>query len=688
MTLLDAARVVLPTQRAESAPGRHARVPAASPAERVGWSVAAVVGLFGVLHAWTASVASPAAAVATPLLVGICLLALQQVWTRRAIGWPVQLGLLLVTTGALCLRALQVVRVSPGYGTDALAFNEYAARQLLEGTNPYAVSMAPSLDLFQVPPDFSTFRLDGSAVEALSYPAGSVLAYVPPLALGMGFHAGTLVNLICWVASAVLLWRLLPATLRWLAPVLMGLSVYTEYVLGGVTDTVWLPFVLLAVYKWDRFADPTAGWVRWVSPLALGTAMSVKQTPWFLLPFLVVALALEARARGLRPWRAPVGYVAVALAVFLAVNLPFIVWDPGAWFAGAALPLIESTVPDGQGLVSLALYAGLGGGALQLFSLAGALVVVVSLAALLLYYDVLKRAWVFLVPLAFFFPTRSLASYLIMLIPAAVLAATTVSSAPARDWALMLRWRKPALGVLLGALGVASALALAVPSPVSVSVVEVRSTGAWQTISEVVVRVENRSDDALPVRYTLNDDGRTTSFWQASDPTPVPAGAVRELSLRAPDVASMPDVERPFRVMAFTEEPAAVSASAPYATGQLSVSLSPMSVPGEVPAGKPVEFTAQLRDQRGVPVARAGVPVSLSQVVYAETALLPGNATINGGPQGQSPALVTTDEQGRATFLVRGVQAQRDPVYFQAWISNPGASPHGYSPSVLVHFVP
>lgn len=688
MTLLDHPRAALRTQRSSTAPGRHAAVEPASSAERVGWTVAAVVALFGVLHAWTASIASPAAAFATPVLVGASLLAMHRVWTARAIGWPVQLGLLLVTTGALCLRAAQLVRVSPGYGTDALAFNEYAARLLLDGINPYTTSMAPSLDLFQVPPDFSTFRLDGSAVEALSYPAGSVLAYVPPLALGVDFHAGTVVNLICWIASAFLLWRLLPAALRWLAPVLMGLSVYSEYVLGGVTDTVWLPFVLLAVYRWDRFADPCAGWVRWVGPLALGAAMSIKQTPWFLLPFLLVALALEARSRGLRPWDGPVRYLAVALAVFLAVNLPFIVWDPGAWFAGAALPLIESTVPDGQGLVSLALYAGLGGGSLTLFSLAGALVVAASLVALLLYYDALKRAWLFLVPLAFFFPTRSLASYLIMLIPAAVLAATTVAPPPARDWGLLLRWRKPVLGVALGAVGFASVFALVVPSPVSVEVVEVRSTGAWQTVSEVVVRVENRSGEALPVRYTLNDDGRTTSFWRASDPTPVPAGAVRELTLLAPDVASMPNVARSFRVMAFTEAPAAVAASAPFGMGQLSVSLSPMSVPGDLPTGEPVEFTAQLRDQRGVPVAREGVPVSLSQVVYAETALLPGNATINGGPQGQSPALVTTDEQGRATFVVLGAQAQRDPVYFQAWISNPGESPHGYSSSVLVHFVP
>ncbi len=655
-------------------------------ADRVGWTVAAIVGLFGVLHAWTASMASPIAALATPVLVAFALGALVRLWTARGIGLPLQLGVLAVTAAALCLRTVQMLRIAPEYGTDALAFNEYAARLLVQGINPYATSMADSLELFQVPPDFSTFRLDGSAVEALSYPAGAVLAYVPPLLLGIDSHAGTLVNLACWIASGVLLWRLLPAALRWLAPVLLGLSVYSEYIVGGVTDAVWLPFVLVAVYKWDRFADPLAGRIRWLAPLALGIAMSIKQMPWFLLPFLLVALWLEARARGRNPWTAAGSYLAVAAGAFGAVNLPFVVWNPGAWLDGAVLPLVEKTVPDGQGLVSLAIYGGLGGGSLTMFSVAGALVVAASLAALFLYYAELKRAWLFLVPVAFLFPTRSLASYLIMLLPAALLAALAVSPAPELLRPRVERWRRPVLGGVLGAGVLATGLALTASPPVEVQVLTARTTGAWQTVSEVVVQVRNRTDAPLPVHLTLNDDGRTTSFWTASDPSPIPAGASRELTLRAPDAASMPDVESAFRVLAFTTTPATVSGSAPYALSRVSVSLSPSGLDREVPLGEPVELRVQLRDERGVPVARAGVPVSLSQVIYAESALLPGSTSVNGGPQGQSPTQVVTDATGAARFVVKALQPSRDPVYYQAWISSPDQAPHGYSRSVLIRF--
>ncbi len=55
-----------------------------------------------------------------------------------------------------------------------------------------------------------------------------------------------------------------------------GATTYTDYLLGGVTDSLYLPFVLLAVWRWDRYRDPDErGTARWAGPLALGAAMAV-----------------------------------------------------------------------------------------------------------------------------------------------------------------------------------------------------------------------------------------------------------------------------------------------------------------------------------------------------------------------------------------------------------------------------
>ena len=68
---------------------------------------------------------------------------------------------------------------APGYGTDEVAFDQYAAQLLLHGINPYVHSMARAFSLFHVSPNGYTFRLTGQPVTSLSYPALSFLVYVP-----------------------------------------------------------------------------------------------------------------------------------------------------------------------------------------------------------------------------------------------------------------------------------------------------------------------------------------------------------------------------------------------------------------------------------------------------------------------------------------------------------------------------
>ena len=63
------------------------------------------------------------------------------------------------------------IRVAPSYGTDESAFDQYAAYLFTHGHNPYTSSMAPAFPMFHVSPDGYTFRLNGTPITQLSYPA-------------------------------------------------------------------------------------------------------------------------------------------------------------------------------------------------------------------------------------------------------------------------------------------------------------------------------------------------------------------------------------------------------------------------------------------------------------------------------------------------------------------------------------
>jgi hypothetical protein len=100
-----------------------------------------------------------------------------------------------------------------------------------------------------------------------------------------------------------------------------------------------------------------------------------------------------------------------------------------------------------------------------------------------------------------------------------------------------------------------------------------------------------------------------------------------------------------------------------------------------------VTLTVQLDKRYGSGVPRAGVPVTLGQVIYGQDALIPAESSINGEPEGTSPVTAYTDATGQATFVVVGVQAQDDPVMYEAWLGGNGTVPHGYSNMVSVQYV-
>lgn len=667
--------------------------------ERVGWSAVCVSVLTLGVTSWSASLAFPGASVAEMALVAAALVGGYLCWSSpEGPSRRLQAALLVAIAVGVGVIAGGQILGNPGYGTDSVAFGQYSARLLLHGLNPFTHSLAPALSRYHVPVIFTTHYLDGSVMTSASYPAGSFLFYLPALALGWHAQAGPVIDIGFWVLALVVMWALLPRRVSWLAALIAANSVYLAYAIGGVTDTLYLPFLLLALWRWDRFATSDSGAAGWIGPLALGVAMAVKQTPWFFFPFLLIGVAWEAHHRGDAWLRVAARYVVLCVVAFAALNVEWIVASPRAWFEGSLAPLISSFVPLGQGLINLTLVDRIGGGNLSFYTLAGAGWVVLALVLVLVRYRRFKRIWPFLVILSFFFTPRSLGNYFLMLTPAALLAAVTAGDPPGEGhlaatsvgrkfaWPAICLSGTAVLGGLAGA--------VAAPSPLSIRVDKVVTNGQQQLITDATVRIHNNTGRVLHPAFSLDDNGYLTNFWapvQGPSRVSIAPHADKVVTLQAPDVASMPQAATPFQLFAYTSKPDAVSSSQVFTTSRDSLYLTPAAMDKPVPVGRSITFHVQLDSRLGWAIHRAGVQVDFGQIVYGENGLLGGTASIDGHPEGASPVGVVTDRRGAATFTVTGVQPSTTPDYFQAWIAPAAGSdqpPSGYSQMVSVRFVP
>lgn len=659
------------------------------PVERIGWSLAGVIlilwslDLFGYVDD-------------LPWLSGIMVLlalwgfgTIVASWVPWRLDRRLRMGLAWGTLGlvvlGLAVWSYTQILAAPGYGTDEIAFDQYAAQLLVHGMNPYVHSMAPAFSAFHVAADGYTFRLTGVPVTQLSYPALSFLLYSPFVALGWTTQLAVWMNVGAWALGIALAFALLPRQIRPLALVLGSLGIYISYAVGGVTDALFVPLLVGAVYRWDRFALDR-GWRAWRGPVLLGLAMAVKQTPWLVLPFLAAGIALEGRRRAstAAALRTSGRYVAIAVGAFVLPNIPFVVADAHAWLSGVLTPITGNAVPAGQGLIALSLFLGLGGGSLGAYTLTLVLVFVALLAVFVALYPT-SKAWAVLCPsVVLFFSARSFGSYLVMLVPAAIVAACSVERS--RGLAPWRHWPWAVLG------GVAATVAglLTVFSfgpPLAVVITQVRTSGQLATVVSVRVRVTNRSGHAIRPAFTVESGGTISAFWLTSGPRRLGPGASAQYGLRSPDFEAQPPISSDFQVVAFTDGPASVSVSSPFAVTTLHISLDPDHVDHYVAVGTPVTVRARLLNALNEPVRRSGVPVYLGQVIYAQQGSLLSQARINGSPAGQTPVAAYTNANGVATFVIRGTNAPANPVYFEANLVN-GTQffPYGYSQILPIRF--
>jgi hypothetical protein len=298
-------------------------------------------------------------------------------WRWPRVRW-VQVAVLVLMLGAAVVGVKQVGAIlvagfsAPQYANDGTTLDHYAAMELLGGHNPYISSdivaavrtlrqdrarttplhqgrfgslpltQYPSANLIRRVFEQEPIGQPQRVVEFeshVSYPALAFLPLVPLVWAGLPnvipFFA------LCLLILAALLIRSVPLDVRaWVGLLLLADAPLLNATLSGVLDVFYILLLFVAWRWWQR---------PMLSAVTLGLAIAAKQLAWFFLPLYVVFVW---RQRG---WREAALRLVGAGAVFLAINLPFIVNAPQAWLAGVLAPQVDPMFPLGSGLVRLSL---------------------------------------------------------------------------------------------------------------------------------------------------------------------------------------------------------------------------------------------------------------------------------------------------------------------------------------------
>ncbi len=603
---------------------------------------------------------------------------------------------LIVSLLVMCVWSFVQVYQVPGYGTDELAFDQYAGYLAVHFHNPYLASMLPSFKMYNVAPNSYTFLLNGGVVSRLSYPALAFELYVPLIWLGVNLQGAVILNVFAWVVVIVMLYLMLPQKLKALSIIVGSFSVYVGYAVGGVTDALFLPFLLIAAYRWDSYGrDSKRSILNYASPVGLGLAMAVKQNAWLILPLIMLAFFIEDRTRYDRlkeQSKRLLSYFLIATITFILPNLIFIVDNPARWIEGIFQPVIARAVPAGQGIVGLSLYLNLGGGSLTLYTVLEILSVIFILVGFFIAYGRVKPLLFFLPSFVFFFASRSFGSYFVTLLPALLISMVTVESfkETSKRRNLVVIFTTMSL-VLLGLFGIA----ILIGSPLQLTILSVHTTGELQTVDEVTIQVTNNTSHTINPAYTVQENGTVTAFWNVTNSSKsIPSHGTRGVILQAPNFYAMPPIVGGFQVVAYTTSPATVSASSIFIAQQDHLKISPDAINGPLPLNQTVPIQIQLVNQYDQPVNAGGIIVYFSQTIYGQNGLLPGDAIIYSYTdnainryQGASPVTALTNPHGQAEFFIIGKHIDRDPVFFEANLVNTSKNyPYGYSEILALRF--
>ncbi len=519
-------------------------------------------------NAWWSWASWSGFAVVGPFITLMGLVGMVAVWTvpmsRQRVFEHVSFTASLLT---VALTNIPSIATSRFFYTDSAAFNQLATQLLVKGHNPYAATFKPAMLQLNHAADFWTYTMNGGHVDRVSYPAGSFVIQAPFQLLGLHHLGAEWLDLLAWLVAAVILYVVSPWHAKWLSPLLLLTSVFTFTLVHGGTDALFVPFVMLAALRWDDFVTRLGPrWTRWLGPVALGVACSIKQTPWFVVPFFMVGIALEANHHGVPVIKTVLRYAGLAALPFAAINLPFFIWSPSQWLHGTFLPLTQPLVPDGQGLVSLATHGLVRVVHPTYLQATGALLMVALLAAFVEWYPELKRTWLFALPIVLFVPSRSFSSYLVDFIPAAFVAVLTTSRPPdARVPHARPLLRRGAVVVPACLAVVTTVLAFTGP-PLTIKIDHYGATNHSQFMAPMVLTLTNNTSSPIePHIMVVVGSGHPVGFWTtASSPFVVPARSSVTTTFTPPRFLLAPEHYENWLVEALTSTPEALTTTPAY----------------------------------------------------------------------------------------------------------------------------
>lgn len=300
--------------------------------------------------------------------------------------------------------------------TDAALFSSYAADLQLRGQNPYTWDLSDSYSAYRISSFFITPMLNGESTAVLANPALHFLLLIPLKVVGIGDMR--LLYVMAYVGVLILLFLKAPVYIRGviLLPLVVNVE-YLDFAIGGITDTVWMLFLVAMALSWRR---PT-----WRAVL-FGLACAYKQQPWLLAVFIFARLLLDKDDIDQRPGlQRSIYFFGVAGAVFMLINAPFMLADFEAWLGGVLEPMANALIYFGSGLSTLT-QLGIISLPKEFYSWVAMTAMLVLLLLYVMNFRQLKHTLWFYPGVILWFSYRSLQSYYIFWVPLLIVAAIEI----------------------------------------------------------------------------------------------------------------------------------------------------------------------------------------------------------------------------------------------------------------------
>ena len=245
--------------------------------------------------------------------------------TRRLspqLSWLVLVGVILVSLMRLYAFKSNFYPTGPVH-TDTGMITGYAAEGLARGQNPYAWNFGDFLRVYRASPLYVTPHFDGTIQNKAAYPALTYWFFWGAGRLGLSVPATTF---ICLIAMLIFLFITAPTT--WRPLVLLPMVIFEEYThsaLVGNQDTILSLLLVYMLIVWHR--------PKWRA-ICFGLACAFRQQAWFVAPFLLIYMWQMIGGTPAERRRRIAHFVGISGGIFVLISLPFIVWDPQAWWLG------------------------------------------------------------------------------------------------------------------------------------------------------------------------------------------------------------------------------------------------------------------------------------------------------------------------------------------------------------------